>query len=656
MSAKPPSDNDDQPDDTNRRDTPTESGFGAFVSDSVRRSASRFHKEGEEAPAPRRRRQQPPDETSDPEKSAERPQPAARRNRGAVRPGERQRHYVPAPAQEPEDTAEQDTGSAAAVPPWAQDAIDRAGGTERAIGILALLLVALVALIWLLSSVLGGDDGDGDPTPTESLQVLPIGDQGTPSGATDEEATPDDPVTDDDPVPTATEIADDEGTGESPTRRGSDNVLDRLPSTPAADSRSPTASCDTDCLARVERTPEAAQVLTSNGTRPSYTGDNWYWVVAEPEEIADISSDLATEVVRESPDTLRLYMVVLPSAEASDDAVGQLGNVIDSVGAYRLVESETAPADVRSVLDAGLVVEKVAPATLEMRQRADGLPQLSEDDIAGMINDVDASRIEETIGDLQVTGAPDGGTIGTRHYRTPGNQAAAEYLYQKLESYGLDVWYEDFVSWDGLLLVNVVGEIPGRDSSQLYGIMAHFDTISDSSATAAPGADDNASGVAASLEIARVLAEYDLAYSLRVVFVNYEEEGVVGSQEFARDAIQAGDPWEGIFNIDSVGSGRNGDQIVLNADGSSIWMEELIQRVDDAYGLADTLVMHQSDEIVADDSRLRDEGIEAVLVARELYGWSPVHHTADDVVERVSIPHTERASVLILLTVGSLLV
>jgi hypothetical protein len=153
-----------------------------------------------------------------------------------------------------------------------------------------------------------------------------------------------------------------------------------------------------------------------------------------------------------------------------------------------------------------------------------------------------------------------------------------------------------------------------------------------------------------------VLAEYDIEYSFRVIFINYEEEGVVGSGEFAADAKAKGDPWEGIFNIDSVGSSRNGYQIVLNTGGDSSWMSDLIERVNDAYGLDENLMIEQSDEIVADDNRLRDGGIESVLIARELFGWSPVHHTSDDTFDRVSIPHTERAATLVLLTTASLLI
>ncbi|HYH13364.1 MAG TPA: M20/M25/M40 family metallo-hydrolase, partial [Thermomicrobiales bacterium] len=393
-----------------------------------------------------------------------------------------------------------------------------------------------------------------------------------------------------------------------------------------------------------------------NGARPSFAGDAWYWVVAEPNEITSISAELRTEVIRESAETLNLYMVVLPSAQSSDAPASQLGTVIDAVDSYRLVETEAVPANVRPVIDAGLVVEKVAPAPPDQVSQPGDRPELAEGDIWGLMGDVDPGRIESVIAELQASGSNDGSGIGTRHYTTTGNQIAAEYLYRELESYGLDVWYEDFVSWDGFLLVNVVGQIPGRDESRLYGVMAHFDTTSDTPLTSAPGADDNATGVAASLEIARILSGFDVKHPVRVIFVNYEEVGVVGSQEFARDAVAAGDPWEGVFNVDSVGSARNGSQIVLNATGDSVWMEDLITRVNDAYGLGERIEILQSEEIVADDSRLRDQGLESVLIARELYGWSPVHHSDRDLIGEVSIPHTQSAATLVLLSVASLLV
>jgi hypothetical protein len=51
---------------------------------------------------------------------------------------------------------------------------------------------------------------------------------------------------------------------------------------------------------------------------------------------------------------------------------------------------------------------------------------------------------------------------------------------------------------------------------------------------------------------------------------------------------------------------------------------------------------------------LRNEGIEAVMVARELFGESSIHHTSNDVIENVSIPLTVRTAQLVLLAIAAL--
>ncbi len=230
---------------------------------------------------------------------------------------------------------------------------------------------------------------------------------------------------------------------------------------------------------------------------------------------------------------------------------------------------------------------------------------------------------------------------------------AAEYLFQRMESYGMRAWYEEFLTPEGFLLVNVVGEVPGRDPSAIYGVLTHYDTMSPDPYNS-PGADDNATGIAAALEIARILSGYELEHPVRLIFVSAEEVGIIGADQFARRAVSEGTPYEGIFNIDSVGSDRQGQLLVLNADSSSAWMEELIVRINEAYGLGQEMLVRQNPGIVADDNKLRDQGLEAVMVARELYGWSPVHHSPEDLADRVSIPNTATTTMLILLSVASL--
>jgi hypothetical protein len=99
-------------------------------------------------------------------------------------------------------------------------AIDRAGGTDRALAALAITVIALFALIWVLSAVIGGDDAGEAPMPTEALQVFPIGGQSTPEEIeTMDEDTPAVIATEEVP-PTLPPL--------DLTGRGSDNVLDQL--------------------------------------------------------------------------------------------------------------------------------------------------------------------------------------------------------------------------------------------------------------------------------------------------------------------------------------------------------------------------------------------------------------------------------------------
>lgn len=77
---------------------------------------------------------------------------------------------------------------------------------------------------------------------------------------------------------------------------------------------------------------------------------------------------------------------------------------------------------------------------------------------------------------------------------------------------------------------NVVVEIPGREKPEEVIIVgAHFDAV-----VGSPGADDNGSGVAAALEMARVLEDRPMQRTVRIVFFNLEELGMIGSRHYAQ--------------------------------------------------------------------------------------------------------------------------
>lgn len=86
---------------------------------------------------------------------------------------------------------------------------------------------------------------------------------------------------------------------------------------------------------------------------------------------------------------------------------------------------------------------------------------------------------------------------------------------------------------------NFYVEIPGRAApEEVVLVGAHFDSV-----PGTPGADDNASGTAAALELARVLKDRPMRSTVRIVFFNLEEIGLIGSTEHAqwtRARIEAG--------------------------------------------------------------------------------------------------------------------
>ncbi|UCG30932.1 MAG: M20/M25/M40 family metallo-hydrolase [candidate division WOR-3 bacterium] len=132
--------------------------------------------------------------------------------------------------------------------------------------------------------------------------------------------------------------------------------------------------------------------------------------------------------------------------------------------------------------------------------------------------------------------------------------AAADWIQNRLNSYGLDSVYRDSFEWTYVVPPNIVGIKYGTVFPDIYYavICGHFDSYSPSH-DSAPGADDNASGVAAVLEAARILGNYPFEYSIRFIAFSTEEYGDIGSEHYASEAVSSGDTIIGLFNFDMIG-------------------------------------------------------------------------------------------------------
>ena len=123
----------------------------------------------------------------------------------------------------------------------------------------------------------------------------------------------------------------------------------------------------------------------------------------------------------------------------------------------------------------------------------------------------------------------------------------AGYIRGLLTGYGLSV-SEDPVTFSGRTFPNIVGTLRGTTCPEkTFIVSAHYDGVS-----ASPAADDDASGVAAVLEIARILSAQALPASVDFVAFSFEEQGMIGSSQMATAASSAGRELLGMINFDMI--------------------------------------------------------------------------------------------------------
>ncbi len=135
-------------------------------------------------------------------------------------------------------------------------------------------------------------------------------------------------------------------------------------------------------------------------------------------------------------------------------------------------------------------------------------------------------------------------------------EEAERFVAQQLEAYGLPVEHQPF-EWRGRTHSNVVATLAGTDPARPWVIVgAHFDSVARS-----PGADDNASGVAATLEVARLIAQRGERPAATLQFVGFNLEEIqdtllhfkVGSRFYVERLKAEGRRVAGAFVFEMVG-------------------------------------------------------------------------------------------------------
>ena len=248
--------------------------------------------------------------------------------------------------------------------------------------------------------------------------------------------------------------------------------------------------------------------------------------------------------------------------------------------------------------------------------------------------------------------------IGERniwHYRNL--EASAEYIAHEMTGLGYPVHAQEY-DVEGLRVKNLASELPGTElPEEIVLVGAHYDSVRGS-----PGANDNASGVAAVLEIARLLKTDRLPRTVRfVTFVNEEppffQTGAMGSRVYASRVRERGEKIVAMLSLETIGcySDEKGSQsypfpfsMFYPDTGNFIgFVANVASRnlVQEAIKIFRSNTSFPSEGIAApgwimgidwsDHWSFWEEGYPAIMITDTALFRSPYYHSHQDVPERI---------------------
>jgi hypothetical protein len=197
--------------------------------------------------------------------------------------------------------------------------------------------------------------------------------------------------------------------------------------------------------------------------------------------------------------------------------------------------------------------------------------------IQSLVDAVAWDGLAQKIGDLQA--------IGTRYSYSPLVDTAADDLAARFAALGLAIEFHTF-QVSGHTMRNVVATQAGvvRPDS-IVVVCAHYDCTSEDPYRLAPGADDNASGTAAVLTAAELLATVPCRYTIKYICFAGEEQGLRGSQAWVHWAAEQDLAILAALNFDMVGwwvPGVDFD-VEIEANQASVWLADVVVAAAETY-------------------------------------------------------------------------
>lgn len=202
-------------------------------------------------------------------------------------------------------------------------------------------------------------------------------------------------------------------------------------------------------------------------------------------------------------------------------------------------------------------------------------------DIARIVREIDRRNIERIVRRLVSFGTRN--TLSEQNNPARGIGAARDYLRDEFQTIAARTGGRMTVALQSYeqavmppprgriprptIITNVVATLRGTrpdSASRVYVVSGHYDSMCTSPTDAecdAPGANDDASGTAAVVEMARVMSQYDFDATIIFMAVAGEEQGLLGAAHFAEQARASNMNIEAMFTNDIIGNTLGGNGV-----------------------------------------------------------------------------------------------
>ncbi|MBD1898625.1 M28 family peptidase [Trichocoleus sp. DQ-A3] len=242
------------------------------------------------------------------------------------------------------------------------------------------------------------------------------------------------------------------------------------------------------------------------------------------------------------------------------------------------------------------------------------------------------------------------------YFASSGHFYVQHYIREQLQQWGTVETHE--FSIRGQNHQNLILNLPAATNNQKPPILigAHYDA-----APGTPGADDNATGVAALLELARIFAAEPAKYPVRLVAFDMEEYGMLGSQQYASDFKQQGQSLRLMLSLEMLGYCNSapgsqrypaglerfypnrGDYIALIGNLPSIPDLIHLSRNIRKVGVPSEWLPVPNKGLIVSSTRLSDHspfwdlGYKAMMVTDTAFMRNPHYHQPSDTIETLDL-------------------